>query len=371
MKKITLLALLSITLTTQAQIDGLLKKAKDKTSTKEEPKSTAKSNETKVSETKKAEPQEKDLDLDFSTFNLTPAITMSSLLYGTKIYPHGASSFENYTASFIPYKKKDGSTVNTITEQSKFLKVKVYKGTEFIDYFEYDGGQTFDDSKLRKFNAPTSRYKKNGEWADGTNVDFKKWGEGIYRLEFFAGTKMFYNFEFEVYKLTNSDPYAKLNEMYLSRGLWNNYAYLEQEKSGNMIFGFYMQHEQFQPNPADPNKTLIDVSWTINITKDGKPFATQYDPKKPHKDKVERASWKTVSTALTLVGSPKTVQLADFTDGSYKMEVKVDVEKKPRVYNFKVVNNKIVLIDEQDRSKNKNPNSLIEGWNNFYWFKME
>lgn len=370
MKKIILLAITFIALTSQAQISGLLKKAKDKSSKTDESTNTtttSKQNKPESNDEKK----EKDLELDFTTFNLTPAITLNSLLYGTKIYANGASGFESYTASFIPNKKKDGSPVNPITEQSKFLKVKVYKGTEFVDYFEYDGSQTFDDSKLRKFNAPTSQYKKNGEWANGTNVDFKKWGEGMYRLEFFAGDKLFYNFEFEVYKLTNSDPYAKLNEMYLGRGPWNKYAYLEQEKSGNMIFGFYLQHEQFQPNPADPNKTLIDVSWTINIMKDGKPFATQYDAKKPHKDKVERASWKAVSTALTIVGGTKTLQLADFTDGSYKMEVKVDVESKPRVYEFKVLNNKIVLMDEQDRSKNTDPTKLVEGWNNFFWFKLK
>ncbi len=315
--------------------------------------------------------QEKALDLDFTTFNLTPAVTMSSLLNGTKTYPKGSSQFESYTASFIPNKKKDGSMVNTITEQAEFLKIKVYKGTEFIDYFEYDGGQTFDDSKLRKFDAPSSQYKKNGEWANGTNVDLKKWGVGNYRLEFFAGSKLFYNFEFEVYKVTNTDPYAELNEMYLSRGPWDKYSFLEQQKSGNMIFGFYLQHEKFQPNAADARKTLIDVSWTINVTKDGKPFATQYDPKKPRKDKVERASWKAVTTALMLAGGTKEVQLADFTDGAYKMEVKVDVEAKPRIYNFKVANGKIVLIDEQDRSKNTDPTRLVEGWNNFYWFKLK
>lgn len=372
MKKIIFMAALSVALTSHAQIGGLIKKAKDKATKSEEPAGTTKTEEKTVTETKGNNSAPADgLDLDFTTFNLTPAITMNSLLYGTVVYPGGSSRFENYTASFIPYKKKDGTNVDAIRDQSKFLKVKVYKGTEFVDYFEYDGSQTFDDLKLRKFNAPSSQYKKNGEWANGTNVDFKKWGEGTYRLEFFAGSKLFYNFEFEVYKLTNSDPYAKLNEMYLSRGPWNKYAYMEQEKSGNMIFGFYLQHEQFQPNAADPNKTLLDVSWTINITKDGKPFATQYDPKKPRKDKVERAAWKAVSTALTLAGGTKQVQLADFTDGTYKMEVKVDMEKNPRLYAFKVANGKIVLMDEQDRSKNTNPNQLIEGWNNFYWFKMQ
>ncbi|MDO5970790.1 hypothetical protein Q4Q35_13315 [Flavivirga aquimarina] len=314
----------------------------------------------------------KALELDYTTFKFTPAITMSSLLYATEISEKGSTRLQNYTASFVPYKKKDGSSVSNLNDQSQYLIIKVFKGTEFIDYFEYDGDQTFDNKKLRKLNAPSSRYQKNGEWADGTNVDLKKWGEGMYRLEFYAGNKLFYNFDFEVYKVTNDDPYAELNEMYLSRGAWNKYAYMEHQKSGNMVFGFYMQHEEFQPNPSDPNKTLKDVKWTLNMTKDGKPFATNYNGlSKPVKGKVNRAKWTEMNTAMKSSDGKQVIKLSSLTDGAYKIEVKVDIEAKPRVYNFSVANNKIVLMDEQDRSKNTDPTRLVEGWNNFYWFKLE
>ncbi|MCB0402953.1 MAG: hypothetical protein KDD41_12770 [Flavobacteriales bacterium] len=351
-------------------------KAAEKVLNKKDDESTNSGNSTSTStssNTPSAAPAaaEKPLDLDYNTFNLTPAVTMNSLLYGTIVYTGGSTRLESYTASFVPYKKTDGSVVNTVYDQSKYLKVKVYKGTEFIDYFEYDGSTTFDNNKLRKFNAPTSRYKKNGDWADGTNIDLKKWGEGTYRLEFFAGEKLFYNFEFEVYKVTNDDPYASVNEMYLSRGPWNKYVYLEHQESGNMIFGVYMMHEVFQPDPANANKTTKDVNWTVNITKDGKPFAKHYNMDKPKVSKVERGEWKAQSTALKSADGKKTIQLADFTDGAYKIELKLDTEDKPRTYSFSVANNKIVLMDEQDRTKNTDPTRLVEGWNNFFWFKQE
>ena len=315
--------------------------------------------------------QEKALELDWNSFKLTPAITMSSLLYGTTVYEEGGTSLANYTASFVPFNKADGSAVNSNYDQAEFLKIKVYKGEEFVDYFEYSGGQTFDNNKLRKLNEPRSRYQKNGKFTSGTNIDLKKWGVGNYRLEFLAGSKVFYNFDFEVYKVTNDDAYADLNEMYLSRGPWNKYVWLEQEKSGNMVFGFYLQHEVFKPNAANAKKTTMDVSWTLNITKDGEPFATHYNKKKPKKGKVKRAQWTEMSTAMKTADAKKVIQLADFTDGSYKIEVKIDNEDAARIYKFTVANNKIVYMDEQDRSKNTDPTRLVEGWNNFWWFKLE
>lgn len=376
-------ALILITVTANAQLGKLKNMAKKKmgkkndteapATTTTESSSSSTETTTKTTATATTAPAaKKALELDYNTFKLTPAITMSSLLYGTQVFQGGSTRLESYTASFVPYKKMDGSNVSTIYDQSEYLKVKVYKGEEFIDYFEYDGSTTFDNNKLRKFNAPSSRYKKNGEWASGTSVDLKKWGEGTYRLEFYAGTKLFYNFEFEVYKVTNDDPYASDNEMYLSKGPWNNYVYLEHQKSGNMVFGFYLNHEEFQPNAADPNKTTKDVSWTLNITKDGKPFATHYNGmSKPKKSKVERAEWTNLSTAMKSADRSKTIQLADFTDGAYKMELKIDNEAKARVYTFNVANNKIVLMDEQDRTKNTDPTRLVEGWNNFFWFKLQ
>lgn len=339
--------------TSNAQLKGLGSKL-GKAAIKDETPVASPSNK----ETSAIKPSKK-LELDWNTFNMAPAITMSSLLYGTQVSNSGNLRLNTYTASFIPFKKTDGSMVNSVYDKDGFLKIKTYKDGALIKEFIYDGGTTFDDNKLRKFISETC------------DISLKETGTGMYRIDFYAADKMFYTFDFEVYKLANNDPYAKLNEMYLSRGPWNKYAWMEQQKSGNMVFGFYLNHEEFQPNAADPNKTAKDVNWTINITKDDKPFATQYDSRKPVKGKVERGVWTEMPTAMKTADGLKVIQLPDFTDGAYKVEVKVDGEVKSRIYTFNVANNKIVLMNEQDRSKNTDSTKLIEGWNNFYWFKLQ
>ncbi len=338
---------------THAQLGRLLKK--DKGSTEE-----------------KVETKVEDLELDLTTFRMKPAITFASLLYGTQVHTGGSTRFENYTGTFIPYVKADGSPVNTIGDQGQYLKVKVYKGEEFVDYFEYDGGQTFDNNKKRKLNGPTSRYMKNGDWASGTNVDLKKWGEGMYRLDFYAGKHLFYTFEFEVYKVTNDDPYADKNEMYLSRGPWNKYAYIQKaDKTGNFVFGIYMNHEEFKPVPEDANKTSKSVEWSVKVSKGGELYATHYNVAKPKVSKVSQGKWSDYSTAMKLADGKTVLKVEDLTDGSYEIEVTLSTEDTPRVYKFDVANGKIVLMDEQDRTKNSDPTRLIEGWNDFFWLKQE
>lgn len=44
--------------------------------------------------------------------------------------------------------------------------------------------------------------------------------------------------------------------------LWSNYAFMQHAESGNLIFGFYLNHEILQPNPSNANKTNISVDWT-------------------------------------------------------------------------------------------------------------
>ena len=105
--------------------------------------------------------------------------------------------------------------------------------------------------------------------------------------------------------------------------------------------------------------------------KDGKPFAKQYDPNK-NVAIVERADWKEFNCALRPIDKPngEAIKFSDLKDGNYKIEVTLSNEKKPRVYNFTVQNNKIVPIEEQDRTKMKDPTRLIEGWNDFIWLKL-
>jgi len=371
-KNLVILGLLLCCFTnTNAQLLNKLKKAKDQATSATE---TVKTGEEAVKNVKKkagAVTGTSSLKLDWNTFKQTPAVTFNSLLYGTEIGIGGLTRFSNYTATFVPTKTASGATVNTITDQSEYLKIKVYKGEQYITYFEYDGRQQFDDGKKIKFNTPDSRYKRNGEWVGDTDIDIKKWGTGDYRLDFYAGDKMFYSFDFEIQKLTNTDTYAALNEMYVTRGPWNNYAYLNYAETGNLVFGFYLNHEEFQPNPANSRKTNKSVKWSLKMLKDNKPFAQQYGTGAPNVAQVEQAKWNEYNCALKLVDKPGEIKFASLTDGAYKIELTIEGEKKPRIYNFTVKDKKIVQIAEQDRTKNTDPTKLVEGWNDFFWLKLE
>ncbi len=61
-----------------------------------------------------------------------------------------------------------------------------------MNYFEYSGDQVFDEGKKTKLNWPSSRYQRNGEWAGWSESFITDWGVGNYRLDFYAGDKMFY-----------------------------------------------------------------------------------------------------------------------------------------------------------------------------------
>lgn len=310
------------------------------------------------------------LKLDWTQFKQTPAITFNSLLYGTTIGTGGLTRFDSYTATFIPNRTASGAAVNAIHDQADYLKVKVYKGDQYLTYFEYSGTQTFDEGKKTKFNTPTSRYQRNGEWVGDTDIDAAKTGPGQYRLDFYAGDKMFYTFPFEIAKLTNNDTYASMSEMYVVRGPWHDYAYLNLADTGNLVFGFYLNHEEFQPDPANKNKTNKSVKWSVKMLKDGKPYAQHYG-NGPNTAQVKQADWEENSCAFKLVDKPGEIKFASLTDGAYKIELTLEGEKKPRIYNFNVKDKKIVQIPEQDRSKNTDPTKLIEGWNDFFWMKLE
>ena len=307
------------------------------------------------------------LKLDWTTFKQTPAITFNSLLYGTG---SSVGRIDNYTGTFIPAKTADGRTVHAFTDQAEYLKIKIYKDGEYQNYFEYEADQGYEDGKKTKFNTPSSRYKRDGEWVGWSESFITQWGPGNYRLDFYAGDKMFYSFDFELAKLVNSDTYASMNEMYVVRGPWNNFAYINHADTGNLLFGFYINHEEFTPNPSNSKKTNKSVKWSVKMLKDNKPYAQHYG-NGPNTAQVEQAKWNEVSCAFKLVNKPGEIKFADLTDGAYKIELTIEGEAKPRIYSFNVKDKKIVLIPEQDRTKNTDPTRLIEGWNDYFWLKLE
>jgi len=320
----------------------------------------------KLGETvKKSDGATTGLKLDWTTFKLTPAITFNSLLYGTT-----AGRCDNYTATFIPNKTINGKPVDHISDQAEYLKIKVFKNNQYMNYFEYSGDQVFDDGKKTKFNSPKNRYKRDGEWVGWSDMDLTQWGAGNYRLDFYAGDKMFYSFDFEIAKLTNPDTYSSISEMFVTRGPWNNYAYMNYANTGNLLFGFYLNHEEFQPDKANNRKTNKSVKWSVKMFKDNKLYAQQYG-NGPNVAQVKQAEWEEKQCAFKLIDKPGELKYADLADGAYKLEVTVEGETKPRIYQFNVKNKAIVQMAEQDRTKNTDPTRLIEGWNDYFWMKLE
>jgi hypothetical protein len=53
------------------------------------------------------------------------------------------------------------------------------------------------------------------------------------------------------------------------------------------------------------------------------------------------------------------------------MKVTIEGEAAPRLYDFKMAGGAVVLSDKQDRAKNKDPKTLVEGWNNFFWLERK
>ena len=120
-KQVLLIGLLLISFTNaNAQLLGKLKKAKDQATKTVETVDAGK--EVVKGAKKKLGNVSGGLKLDWTTFKQTPAVTFNSLLYGTS-----GGRIDNYTATFIPNKTVSGKTVDHITDQAEYLKIKVYK----------------------------------------------------------------------------------------------------------------------------------------------------------------------------------------------------------------------------------------------------
>lgn len=73
-------------------------------------------------------------------------------------------------------------------------------------------------------------------------------------------------------------------------------------------------------------------------------------------------------TALVTFAFISTIQNTYAQPGATAEEIRNVLDD---YFSFEVKNNNIVLIDRQDRTKNSDPNRLTEGWNDFYWLRLE
>lgn len=293
--------------------------------------------------------------LDWKQYSITPAITMKSLLEGTEVSDNGNLRMNFYRATFIPNKKANGQPVDMIRDDN-VLTTKVYANGQLVKSPTYNDGDYFNDGKQ-------NTYQDNGLGQS----DMMMTQEGKYKIDFYAGGQQFYSFDFDVHKKVNTDPYATSPALWYSTGPWEKWVYVTGQSTGSFIVGIYMMHTEFKPNPNDARKTSKSVNWYPEILQNGKAITV------PNKQTaiVKQSEWEEETTSFKLIGAKDYLKIADLKDGSYTLKITIDGESAPRLYDFKMAGGAVVQSDKQDRAKNKDPKTLVEGWNNFWWLERK
>lgn len=351
-----MLAAVAVSSVSQAQLGGMLKKAAKNVATDQATKAVSgQISGSGNSSGSGAIGGASSPALDWSQFTMTPAITMKSLLEGTEVSDNGNLRMNFYRATFIPNKKANGQPVDMIRDDN-VLTTKVYVNGQLIKSPAYNDGDYFNDGKQNS-------YQDNGN----QQSDLMMTQEGKYKIDFFAGGKQFYTFDFDVHKKVNTDPYATSAALWYSTGPWEKWAYVTPQTTGNFIFGFYMMHTDLKPDPNNPRKTSKSVNWNPELMQNGKVISV---PNK-HTAIVKQGEWEAFDTSIKLVGAKDYLKINELKDGSYTMKITVEGEPAPRLYDFKMAGGAIVLSDKQDRAKNKDPQTLVEGWNNYFWMERK
>jgi len=355
-KIILLAAALAMTTASQAQLGGMLKRAAKNAAvnTASNAASGNSSGSDSGSGSGSSISAEKPIALNWNMYPQTPSVTLLSLLSGTEVSDNGNLRMNFYRATFVPNKTPSGETVDMIRNDN-VAYTKIYFNDQFVKDGKYGDANFFMEGKQLSYED------------DRNSSDIQLDKEGKYRIDFYAGGKMIHKFEFEVAKKTNDDPYATSNVLWYSKGPWDKYAYVTPQTTGNFIFGFYMMHTEFKPNPNDARSTSKKVIWYPELYKDGKLISVA----NKQTATVKRGEWDEFTTSMKLIGAKDYLKIAELADGNYSMKVKVDGEAAPRVYPFAMKGGQIVYSDKQDRTKNTDPLTLIEGWNNYFWLERK
>lgn len=351
-KMMVLVAAISISSASHAQLGGMLKKAAKAAATEQVTK--AASGNSSSSSSSSPLGGSSSVSLDWKMYPQTPAITWLSLLKGTEVSDNGNLRMNFYRATFVPNKTTSGESLDMIRNKN-VASTKIYFNDQFVKDGVYPGSEFFMEGKQLSYEDPAN------------NSDIMLDKEGKYRIDFFAGGQQIYTFDFNVAKKVNTDPYATSGVLWYSTGPWEKWAYVTPQTSGNFIFGFYMMHTDLKPNPNDPRKTSKSVNWSPELMQNGKVISV------PNKRTaiVKQGEWEEFDTSIKLIGAKDFLKIAELKDGSYTMKVTVEGEAAPRLYDFKMAGGNIVQGDKQDRAKNKDPKTLIEGWNNYFWLERK
>ena len=158
-----------------------------------------------------------EVELDFSSEPFQPAIVWATLLSESSLYfnvTNGEFKFNNLQASFLPKKTISGQEVKyeSYHNVTPLLRMEVWNATAntLLQTMHYSGSLA---------TAPFFDLELIEGYEYKTHV---KLTEGAYECRFWAGTKHFYTFPFQVEKQSNPDPYAPVHDFYFLKGPWSD-----------------------------------------------------------------------------------------------------------------------------------------------------
>ncbi|MBL7828470.1 MAG: hypothetical protein JNJ57_17690 [Saprospiraceae bacterium] len=323
------------------------------------------------------------VELDFNSQPFAPSIAWKSLLSSGVWYFNpttGEMKLNSILVSFLPKKKMDGTEAGyaSYDNDEPMLRMEVHNtATNQLDgthYYEAkEATLPFYEMTILEGSPYLSRIALT---------------EGTYELRFFAGTKHFYSYPFQVVKQTNPDPYAPAHDFYFLRGPWEKWGRVEFGPDGHFIFNFYLNYE----TTTIPNQSRWDINkpckYLVKLYRDGKMVAVHQMQHVENQFmegdlQLTNGKWKKFDVTFHQyppaakgngAGSRPFFMKNDMKDGAYKVEVWLKDEAGAETthrYEFTVKGGVVVSAPEADRAQNANPLQFLEqGPGQFYVKKL-
>lgn len=316
-----------------------------------------------------------EVDLDFESEPFPPSITWASLLSGESWYfnaTNGQMKLNNLEVSFLPKKAKDGTAVRyeSYSNKTPLLRMELWdtKANALKNTMHYEakpGTAPFYDMEVLE------------------GYDYKPYAvltEGSYELWFWAGTKHFYSFPFEVEKVTNPDPYAPVHDFYFLKGPWQDWGRVEFGPDGHFIFNYYLTHQTTTVVNQAQWDAKREYKYLVKLYRDGKMVAAHSLPNsgtgfeennlQTHNGRWEKYDCTFHKYPVVKAGSRDFFMKADMKDGNYTAEVwlkSLEGVESTYKYGFTVKNGAVVAPTEADRTLNTKPLQFVEqGPGRFY-----
>lgn len=288
--------------------------------------------------------------LDFKQHPFPPTVLLSSFLEnGLKMEPDYKAPYVYLPEIvFLPTKTTAGEPVD-------------YSNSKELEFDIKQGDKVFSKTYYTKINdgSPVTALAKS-DFVEAEEVT-EPLAAGAYVCEMKIAQKPVFSMPFEVIVVKNDDPYASIREYRMIDGYWSKYAYYEFNKEGYMIWGMFTNNMDRKPLQSLRDKK--EFSMETQLFYNDKPISQAI------KENFSQAhgSWELHDHTFSKLAGSDYISREDLKDGKYVVKVKLNEEL--REYPFTIKDGKMVLIDEQDKTKTTDATKVFEGMNKEFWVK--